>query len=141
MPKIKQLREQKGLTQLQLAEMLKVTRPMVSYFESYDCLPTPATMVELLAKLDCNIDDIYSKNELDFAKVKKAKCIQSKIECIQRANGAGRVTNYNFCVRVNRADFPLLTKSTLSECGIHSLRELLAIAYGVLEDKYKQTNK
>ena len=141
MPKIKQLREQKGLTQLQLAEMLKVTRPMVSYFESYDCLPTPTTMDELLTKLDCNIEDIYSKSEFDFAKIKKAKCIQGKIECIQRANGVGRVTNYNFCVRLKKADFPLLTKTTLSECGFHNLRDLLATAYAVLEKRYKKLNK
>ena len=141
MPKIKQVREQKGLTQLQLAEMLQVTRPMISYFESYECLPTPTTMDELLTKLDCNIEDIYSKSEFDFAKIKKAKCIQGKIECIQRANGVGRVTNYNFCVRLNRADFPLLTKNTLSECGFHNLRDLLATAYAVLEKRYKKINK
>ena len=48
MPKIKQMREQRGLTQLQLAEMLQVTRPMISYIESYACLPTPRIMEELL---------------------------------------------------------------------------------------------
>ena len=138
MPKIKQMREQRGLTQLQLAEMLQVTRPMISYFESYECLPTPTTMDELLTKLDCNIEDIYSKSEFDFAKIKKAKCIQGKIECIQRANGVGRVTNYNFCVRVNRADFPLLTKNTLSECGYKTLRAFVEEAYKLLQKRWQK---
>ena len=141
MPKIKQMREQRGLTQLQLAEMLQVTRPMISYIESYACLPTPRVMEELLIKLDCAIDDIYTKSDIDFAKSKKTKCIQGKTECIQCVNGISRVTNYNFCVRVNRADFPLLTKNTLLECGFKTLREFIEEAYKLLENKYQQNKK
>ena len=99
MPKIKQMREQRGLT-------------------------------ILLHNFDCSVLDLFSEEELPVA--------TSKMPVATHGKAKGRVTNYNFCVRVNRADFPLLTKNTLSECGYKTLRAFVEEAYKLLQKRWQK---
>lgn len=141
MPRIKEFRERAKITQLELAKSLKTTRPIVSYFEHYECLPTPEQLHNLLNILNCNINDLYQKNEITYKDNRNIQCIHAKTECIQTVGVNSRVNTYNFCVRVHRDDFPLLTKNTLAECGYNSLREFLFQAYKVLQKRYNKIKK
>ena len=133
MPKIKQMREQRGLTQSEVGAWLGKDKRDISKFENSYFFPTRKDLLVLLKNFDCSVLDLFSEEELPVA--------TSKTLVATHERAKARVTNYNFCVRVNRADFPLLTKNTLSECGFHNLRDLLATAYAVLEKRYKKINK
>lgn len=45
--KLKELRLQAGLTQKQLAERIKVTKSVISYYELQERYPSPETLVKL----------------------------------------------------------------------------------------------
>ena len=45
--KLKELRLQAGLTQKQLAEQIKVTKSVISYYELQERYPSPETLVKL----------------------------------------------------------------------------------------------
>lgn len=60
MNSIKALRERANLTQIKLAEKLKVKQASVSRWENGDSFPSADKLPELAKILNCSVDDLYS---------------------------------------------------------------------------------
>lgn len=56
--KIKALREEKGITQIGLANILEVTQGAISQWETGDSLPRADKLVALAKILDCTVDEL-----------------------------------------------------------------------------------
>lgn len=57
---IKLYREKAGLTQLDLACVLKVKQASVSRWESGDSMPSADKLPDMARALGCSIDDLYN---------------------------------------------------------------------------------
>ena len=141
MPRIKEFRERAGYSQAETARQLKIDRSLINKFENYVVLPIPADAQKICNFWNCKLHDLYNQNEILSFKSKNIKCAQVQNGVCTLKNVNSRVNTYNFCVRVHRDDFPLLTKNTLAECGYNSLREFLWQAYKVLQKRYNKIKK
>lgn len=141
MPRIKEFREQAGYSQAETARQLKIDRSLINKFENYVVLPIPADAQKICNFWNCKLHDLYNQNEILSFKSKNIKCAQVQNGVCTLKNVNSRVNTYNFCVRVRKDDFPLLTKNTLAECGYNSLREFLFQAYKVLQKRYNKIKK
>ena len=56
---IKKLREQKGITQMQLAAALKVSRGRVAMWETGRAYPRAEMLPTIAQLLGCTLDDLY----------------------------------------------------------------------------------
>lgn len=56
---IKKLREQKGITQMQLAAALKVSRGSVAMWETGRAYPRAEMLPTIAQLLGCTLDDLY----------------------------------------------------------------------------------
>ncbi len=57
---IRELRIRKGLSQKELAEILKVAQPSVYSWESGRCAPSAKLLPALAAALGCSIDELFA---------------------------------------------------------------------------------
>lgn len=64
---------QSNKSQKKLADELHIGEPMISKFKNYVCLPTPTDMKKICEALNCNVLDIYNKQEITFIEQKKRK--------------------------------------------------------------------
>ena len=141
MPKLKQVRERAGYTQAQTARELHIDRSLINKFENFRCLPTPEQAIQLCELWKWKLRNLYTENELLSLDNKKIKCAQAPNNvCTAQKINFGAIT-YNYCVRVKKSNFPLLTKNVLNRCGLYSNREFLCWAYRKLEQKYKKLLK
>ena len=60
--RIRELREQAGLTQDQIAEHMGVDQAAVHRWEIGKAMPRAAKLPELAALLHCTIDELYSRD-------------------------------------------------------------------------------
>lgn len=58
---LRELRKERGLTQVQLAEMMSVTQGAVSGWESGTALPQASQLPRLADLLGCSIDALYGR--------------------------------------------------------------------------------
>ena len=58
---LRELRKERGLTQVQLAEMMSVTQGAVSGWESGTALPQASQLSRLADLLGCSIDALYGR--------------------------------------------------------------------------------
>lgn len=58
---IKNLREQKGLRQEDIAQRLAIDRSTIAKWETGEAMPRSDKLPELAKILDCSIDDLYRK--------------------------------------------------------------------------------
>ena len=58
---LRELRKERGLTQVQLAEMMSVTQGAVSGWESGTALPQASQLPRLADLLGCGIDALYGR--------------------------------------------------------------------------------
>lgn len=70
--RLKELREQAGLQSKKLAKLARVDAGMMSKFEHFKCLPTPATMDLICKALNADVSEIYDAKERLFTHTKKA---------------------------------------------------------------------
>lgn len=61
---IKKLREQKGITQMQLAVALKVSRGSVAMWETGRAYPRAEMLPAIAQLLGCTIDELYDEKEV-----------------------------------------------------------------------------
>ena len=59
--KIKELRVDKGLTQVELAELLGVTQGCVAMWETGKAFPNSEKLPRLAEVLDCSIGELYGE--------------------------------------------------------------------------------
>ena len=62
--KLRELLQQKGIRQQELAKSVGLDEPMISKFMNYKCLPIPPDMKLICEFLNCAITDIYLENEI-----------------------------------------------------------------------------
>ncbi len=58
---IKKYRERKGLTQIELAEQLGISQPLIARYENDTKLPTSLMVIALADALNCTTDQIYGR--------------------------------------------------------------------------------
>ena len=133
MPKLKQVRERAGLTQTDVGNWLGKDKRDISKLENYIFFPNAQDLDVLLKKFNCGVLELYNRNEIPVSTLKKA--VETHDTC-----KTGVIT-YNYCVRLKKSNFPLLTKNVLNRCGLYSNREFLSWAYKMLERKYKKIIK
>ena len=60
---IKKLRNQRGITQLQLSEMMGISQAMVATWESGNNNPRADKLPDLARVLGCTVDDLFRDSE------------------------------------------------------------------------------
>ena len=58
MNRLKELREQKNITQIQLAELLNVTQSAVTKWETGESKPRAEKLIQLAKLFDCTVDEL-----------------------------------------------------------------------------------
>ncbi len=61
---IKKLREQKGLTQMQMADALHVSRGSIAMWETGRAFPRAELLPTIAKMLGCTIDELYDEKEV-----------------------------------------------------------------------------
>ncbi len=83
--KLASLRKNKGITQEQLSELLKVSRQSVSRWEMDAAFPETEKLIKLSKILDCSIDFLLNDNRQEpwsiSAKITASDCFQFIREC------------------------------------------------------------
>ena len=100
------------LSQRELAEKLGTSEPMISKFSNYKCLPVPEDMKKLCKVLDCNVLDIYEKNEITFIEKKPKRAIAD-------------LSEYKLTVHLPNEYRELFEPKTLRKLGYHNLVDLM----------------
>ena len=62
--RIKELRKDRALTQVQLAQLVGCTQPMITIWESGKCEPTASAILKLSDALDCSTDYLLGKTDM-----------------------------------------------------------------------------
>ncbi len=60
---IKRLRERKGITQMQMAAALSVSRSRIAMWETNRADPKAEMLPAIARLLECKIDDLYKKED------------------------------------------------------------------------------
>ena len=61
MNRLKELREQKNITQIQLAELLNVTQSAVTKWETGESRPRAEKLIQLAKLFDCTVDELLKE--------------------------------------------------------------------------------
>ena len=61
MNRLKELREQKNITQIQLAELLNVTQSAVTKWETGESRPRAEKLSQLAKLFDCTVDELLKE--------------------------------------------------------------------------------
>lgn len=116
--KLKELRASKGLQQRHLADLIGKSVPMMSYIENYLFLPIPETLKKICEVLDCDVLDIYEKNEIYISAQKRAKTETKETPSV-----------YKLSVRLPNEAREKFTQENLEKCGYHSLKDYIYHCY------------
>ncbi len=62
--RIKELRQERGMTQKQLAQIVGCSQPMIVMWEKEECEPTASAIVKLSEALNCTTDYLLGKTDI-----------------------------------------------------------------------------
>ena len=65
---IKMLRDEKGITQQDLADKLNMNRSLLSHIETGKVLPSMFTLIKIARIFNCLVTDLYHKEDLEIIK-------------------------------------------------------------------------
>lgn len=65
------LREEKGITQRELADKLQMNRSLLSHIETGKVLPSMDTLLKIARILNCLVIDLYKEEDLKIIKKEK----------------------------------------------------------------------
>ena len=65
---IKMLRDEKGITQQDLADKLNMNRSLLSHIETGKVLPSMFTLLKIARIFNCLVTDLYHKEDLNIIK-------------------------------------------------------------------------
>lgn len=108
--RLRQLLKIKNINQKDLAKKLGLGEPMLSKFSNYLCLPVPGTMKQICKELNCDVLDIYDKEEIEFIAHKKKRTAE-QMDC------------YRLTVNINKNFRKYFEKENLKKLGYDSLKE------------------
>lgn len=114
--KLKEVRASKGLQQRHLADLIGKSVPMLSYIENYLFLPIPETLKKICEVLECEVLDIYEKDEI-YIKPKR----------VTKAKESPDV--YKLSVRLPNEARDKLTQANLEKCGYKNLTDYILQCY------------
>ena len=63
---IKMLRDEKGITQQDLADRLNMNRSLLSHIETGKVLPSMFTLIKIARIFNCLVTDLYHKEDLEL---------------------------------------------------------------------------
>lgn len=124
---LKAIRESKGYTQEQVAKWLGKDKRDISKIERGVFFPTKNDFDILIKNFDCKPCDLLNVEDCFVA--------TSKILVATKPKTKSRVNTYNYHVRVDKAQFPLLEKNKLKELGFKTNADFLLWAYKKLQKK------
>lgn len=114
--KLKAIREMKNITAVELAKAVGTDKYMISKYENMVCLPTPEVMRRICKFLQCNILDIWEKEEIYI--------MPSNLR-FNEQNEFNRVNYYNFGVRLPKSSCNTLKRENLIKLGYTSKKNWL----------------
>lgn len=114
--KLKAIREMKNITAVELAKAVGTDKYMISKYENMVCLPTPEVMRRICNFLQCNILDVWEKEEIYI--------MPSNLRFNER-NEFNRVNYYNFGVRLPKSSCNTLKRENLIKLGYTSKKNWL----------------
>ena len=124
--KLKEIRKERGVEQLDLALKVGTNAPMMSKFEHYKCLPIPTMLRSICEVLHCERSEIYDDDEIYLSKNKrstKTSKVKSKI--------------YYLSVRLPERARKVLAIGNLNKCGYHSLKDFIWHCFVDFEKRLK----
>ena len=62
--RIKELRSKNGITQTKLAQLLNITKSVVSYYERQERMPSPDVLMKLASIVHVSVDDLMGIDKL-----------------------------------------------------------------------------
>ena len=65
---IQTLRDERGITQQELADKLKINRSLLSHIETGKVLPSMFTLLKIARILNCLVIDLYKNEDLEIIK-------------------------------------------------------------------------
>lgn len=127
---LKEILKNKNLEQQELAQKIDIDKYQISKITNYKCLPTPQQAEKICEILDCNILDIYNKNEIDL---------------IKGAKKASRNNNdnlyYRLSVRLNKSGCNCLKPENIKLLGYKTIKEWVLECMEDLKTRQKQARK
>lgn len=100
------------ISQKELADQLGTSEPMISKFSNYKCLPIPEDMKKMCNILQCNVLDIYDKDEITFIERKPKRAVAD-------------LSIYKLTVHLPSEYRELFEPKTLRKLGYHNLVDLI----------------
>lgn len=135
MPRLKELREKKGLQAKQVAATADIDATMYSRFENYRALPIPGDFERIIAALECVATDVYTDDEVRLLPS------TNRVE----ATGGTRVyqdpAEYKMTVRLNNECRDVLTREVLQKCGYKSINDFINVCVQRLKSQYEAITK
>ena len=68
---IKKIRDDRHISQQELADKLSINRSLMSHIETGKVLPTFDTLLKISRMLDCLVTDLYKKEDLEIINEKR----------------------------------------------------------------------
>ena len=127
---LKEYLKRENKQQKELAEYLNIDKVQMSEIANYKVLPLPEQVDKICEFLNCNILDIYNKNEIDLVKgVKKAS--RNKNDNLY----------YRLSVRLNKSGCNCLKLENLQILGYQTIKEWVLECMENLRERQKQARK
>lgn len=101
--KIKEIRQQNGLSQGKLSELLELPRYIIANWEQGRSLPSVEDVMRISEKLDCSIDYLLGKENADFVVVESTPIKKSltKLKELRIENG---YTQKELALKINTSN-------------------------------------
>lgn len=131
MPKLRELRERKGLQAKQVAERAQIDATMYSRFENYRALPIPGDFERIIRALECLPTDAYTPDEVRLLPN------ANKVETTGGAKVYLEPNEYKMTVRLNNDCREVLTREVLQECGYKSINDWVKACIMRLKSQYE----
>lgn len=127
---LKEYLKRENIQQKELAKKINVDEWQLSKIVNYKCLPLPEQADKICECLNCNILDIYNKNEIDLVKgVKKAS--RNKNDNLY----------YRLSVRLNKSGCNCLKLENLQILGYKTIKEWVLECMDNLKERQRQAKK
>lgn len=127
---LKEILKSRNIEQQELAEKTNIDKWQISKIVNYRCLPTPEQATKICEYLDCNILDIYNKNEIDLIKGAK-KASRNETDKLY----------YRLSVRLNKASCNCLKRENMKLIGYKTIKSWVEECMNDLKQKQKQARK
>ena len=127
---LKEYLKRENIQQKELANILNIDKVQMNEIANYKVLPLPEQADKICECLNCNILDIYNKNEIDLVKgVKKAS--RNKTDNLY----------YRLSVRLNKSGCNCLKLENLQILGYKTIKEWVLECMDNLKERQRQAKK